>query len=406
MPKTDQTMNIDIFSPEARAPRPTDETTSGSEDNIASTERPPPGRPTSAADPDGFAVLVGRYLEHRAIHNYSPATIATERWVLRQVSVWCCRRDIHRPLDVTRAVMEQWQRAVFEHRTVAGGSLSASSQRHRLSMVRGFFDWLEQHNVITGSPVAFLELPRRERCLPSHVFTPAEVEQVLLQPDVRTPFGLRDRAILETLYSTGMRRAELAALDTADVGFDEGMVEIRKGKGRKGRIVPIGDRALSWIEEYLLGARPLLLVDDATQAVFVTERSRRFSLGHLSRIVSTHVATAGIAKRGSCHAFRHSMATALVNNDADVRHVQEMLGHESLSSTQVYTHIAIRRLKEVHDRAHPGARVQRRVVADVREVERSEHRTRQPHGHRKRTQPKAAANGSAGLPPSPAKQVS
>jgi integrase/recombinase XerD len=383
MQKMDQMMDIEILSAGAHGSCTADATTSQSRDAMGRTANGETQKALSPGDFDGFAALVGRYLEHRAIQNFSPATITTERWVLRQLSVWCCRRDVRRPVDVTRAVMEAWQRAVYEHRTAKGGSLSASSQRHRLSMVRGFFEWLTRRDIIKGSPAAFMELPRRERSLPSHVFTPAEVELILAQPDVGTPFGLRDRAILETLYSTGMRRAELAAVNVIDVGFDEGMVAIRKGKGRKGRVVPIGDRALSWIEKYLLEARPLLLLD-AIDAVFITERGRRFSLGHLSRVVSTHVGRAGIGKLGSCHAFRHSMATALVNNDADVRHVQEMLGHESLSSTQLYTHIAIRRLKEVHDRTHPGARLPRIVVADVRGIERPKCRTRRPHGYGQR----------------------
>jgi integrase/recombinase XerD len=336
--------------------------------------------------------LIRSYLEDRQMKNYSPATIETERWVLRQLSVWLRARGIRSAVEATRSTMEQWQRAVFEHRKASGESLSASSQRHRLSMVRGFFEWLAHEAIIKHSPVAFMELPRRERRLPSHVFTPAEIEHVLSQPDTNTPFGLRDRAILETLYSSGVRRGELAALDAADIYFDEGLLEVRKGKGRKARIVPIGERALSWIEKYLLKARPHLATEDVNNAVFITERGGRFSLGHLSRVVSQHVIRSGLGKGGSCHAFRHSMATALVNNDADVRHVQEMLGHESLSSTQVYTHIAIRRLKEVHDRAHPGARIQRRAAPDVQRVDRQTWPTRQPHGHPKDPRRNAAAN--------------
>jgi integrase len=219
MQKMDQMMDIEILSAGARGSCTADATTSRSRDAMGSAANGELGKALSPGDVDGFAALVARYLEHRAIQNYSPATIATERWVLRQLSAWCCRCEICRPVDVTRPVMEAWQRAVFEHRT-------------------------------------------------------AKV-------------GLRDRAILETLYSTGIRRAELAAVNVIDVGFDEGMVAARKGKGRKGRVVPIGDRALSWIEKYLLDARPLLLFGLPTRGPdrSLPQRPRRTKPGDIAALM-------------------------------------------------------------------------------------------------------------------------
>ena len=178
--------------------------------------------------------------------------------------------------------------------------------------------------------------------------------------DVETGLGIRDRAILETLYSTGIRRAELARLETTDLDPDRGILLIREGKGKKDRMVPIGDRALAWIDKYLREVRPLLMVPPDEGDLFLTRFGRAFVPNGVSELVSTAVKKSGVPKRGSAHLFRHTAATLMLEGGADIRYIQQMLGHESLATTQIYTRVAIRKLKEIHELTHPGAKLERR----------------------------------------------
>jgi len=209
---------------------------------------------------------------------------------------------------------------------------------------------------ILHNPASELELPRLEHRLPKHVLTVAEVEQVLAQPDIHDPLGLRDRALMETLYSTGMRRLELANLKLYDLDTERGTVTIRQGKGKKDRVIPIGDRAAAWVEKYIREARPRLVVEPDDHTVFLSNAGEPFCLDHLSDLVRTHVDAANIGKRGACHKFRHSMATLMLENGADIRYNQQMLGHADLKTTQIYTQVSIRQLKRIHTATHPAAR--------------------------------------------------
>jgi len=181
-------------------------------------------------------------------------------------------------------------------------------------------------------------------------------------PDVRTSMGLRDRAILETFYSTGMRRAELAGLRVGHVDADRGTVMVRQGKGRKDRVVPIGDRALLWIARYRDEARPELVVGGWDEGVlFLNPMGEPLDLGDLTALVADYVKRSGLGKEGSCHLLRHTMATLMLENGADTRIIQEILGHASLETTQIYTHLSILSVKKVHAATHPGKPAPRAV---------------------------------------------
>jgi integrase/recombinase XerD len=169
--------------------------------------------------------------------------------------------------------------------------------------------------------------------------------------------GLRDRAILETLYSTGMRRLELTHLKLYDVDLARGTVMIRQGKGRKDRLIPIGSRACAWIQKYLDEVRPQLVIRSDERALFVTDYGEPFERNRLSDLVKKYMRHAGIA-HGSCHALRHACATHMLENGADIRFIQALLGHAELSTTQIYTQVAIGKLKEIHAATHP-ARLER-----------------------------------------------
>ncbi|MCP4542391.1 MAG: tyrosine-type recombinase/integrase [Chloroflexi bacterium] len=190
--------------------------------------------------------------------------------------------------------------------------------------------------------------------MPRSVFTTDEVEAVLAVPDITKPNGLRDRALLETLYSSGLRRMEIINLGLYDVDRSRGTLMVRQGKGRKDRVVPIGERALKWIEKYLAESRPLLSNEMGDGPLFVTKPGKKFHQSTLTHLITRYINKAEIGKTGSCHSFRHSMATAMLEGGAGLRYVQAMLGHGDLSSTQVYTHVSIAQLKAVHEQTHPA----------------------------------------------------
>jgi integrase/recombinase XerD len=175
------------------------------------------------------------------------------------------------------------------------------------------------------------------------VLTAAEADTIINFADISQPLGIRDRAILETFYSTGMRRNELVNLKLNDLDMERGVVMIRQGKGKKDRCIPIGERALAWIDKYLIEARPLLIQEPDNGAVFISNNGSRLTDDALSRLVRWYVDRAQLSKRGSCHMFRHTMATLMLENGADIRFIQQMLGHAELSTTQVYTQVSIRR---------------------------------------------------------------
>lgn len=173
-------------------------------------------------------------------------------------------------------------------------------------------------------------------------------------PDVMTPRGLRDRAILETFYSTGLRRMELVRLTLGDLDTERAVLVVRQGKGKKDRTVPIGQRALLWVSKYLEEVRPELVKRAGCYQLFVTIHGDEFCATQMSKLVKGYIDRAGINKVGSCHLFRHSMATEMLEGGADVRFIQEMLGHENLETTQIYTRVSIRKLQEVHTQTHPA----------------------------------------------------
>jgi integrase/recombinase XerD len=262
-------------------------------------------------------------------------------------------RQLLRPTDVTKPILERYARWLYHHRKDDGRPLSFGSQYGQLMGVRMFFRWLARQNHFLSNPASELDLPRREKRLPKHVLTISEAEAVINQSTPNDPLGLRDRAILETFYSTGMRRMELVNLKLFDVDFDRGTVLIH-GKGKKDRMIPIGDRALAWIEKYLNDVRPSIVVEPDEGWLFLTKEGTQLIADHLSSLVKRYVEAANLGKTGACHLFRHTMATLMLEGGADVRYIQQMLGHSRLETTEVYTHVSIRTLKAIHSATHPA----------------------------------------------------
>lgn len=312
---------------------------------------------SEAADPDSLGAWMLRFLENLRVRNYAESTIYSRDGYLNVFLTWCKERGLTRPAEVTRFTLQRFQRHLFHHRKVDGEPLAFRSQRNGMLPLLAFFKWLTRQNVILYNPANELELPRVEKRLPRDLLTAEEAERVLAQPDIEDPLGVRDRAILETLYSTGIRRMELARLTVYDLDRGRGTLMVRQGKGRKDRLIPIGERALAWVEKYLWDVRPDLAPEPDPGTLFLTAHREGYSLDGLTRLVRKYVERAEVGKQGACHMFRHSMATVMLENGADIRFVQEMLGHAQLSTTQIYTQVAIHKLKEVHAATHPSGRL-------------------------------------------------
>jgi integrase/recombinase XerD len=337
------------------------------------------GRPSSVGqaalraphDPEGLAAYVLRYLEWLQVHNYAAPTVQNRQSYLGVFVAWCTDRGLATPREVTKPILERYQRSLYTHRKANGEPLTFRAQHARLIPVRAFFKWCAKQNYLLYNPASELELPRLEHRLPKHVLTKSEVEQVLAQPDTSESMGIRDRAILEVFYSTGMRRSELMGLGLFDLDRERGTVMIRQGKGKKDRMIPIGERAVAWIDRYQTQVRPEPVIERGNATLFLTQAGEAFTPDRLTQLVRGYVTAADIGKTGSCHLLRHTMATLMLENGADIRYIQAMLGHAELSTTQIYTQVSIRKLKEIHSATHPAKVRSPRVKADSSAVDES-----------------------------------
>lgn len=233
------------------------------------------------------------------------------------------------------------------------GRSSATVSRHMAAM-RTFYRFLVREGMLASDPTADLESPKLPQKLP-RVLTAEEVDQLLGQPSAGEPAGLRDKAMLELLYATGIRVSELVSLNLEQIHINNGFVRCL-GKGEKERIVPIGDVAARCLQEYLdRGRHKLIRPGNNSQSFFVNQHGRRLTRQGFWKIIKKYAAQAGITKEVTPHTIRHSFATHLLENGADIRSVQEMLGHADISTTQIYTHLTRNKLKEIYNRTHPRA---------------------------------------------------
>jgi integrase/recombinase XerD len=297
-----------------------------------------------------------RYLQHLAVKGFSESTLRVRRVHMEMFLKWCRRTRTTTPSQVTRTSIESYQRYLFQYRKKDGQPLAVASQHSRLAPLKVWFKWLNHRKYISTDPAAELELPRVGYKLPN-VMNRDEAERVLSQPNVGEPLGMRDRAMLEMLYSSGLRRMELLHLKLYDLDQKHGLVTVREGKGKRDRVVPIGERALAWLDMYLNGLRPEIVRKPDNGIVFLTTNGVPFTPNYLSWLARQYVKSAGIGKGGACHIFRHTMATLMLEGGADIRYIQAMLGHVRLDTTQIYTHVSIRMLKQVHTATHPAARL-------------------------------------------------
>ena len=306
-------------------------------------------------DARGLYAAMLRFIEHRGVSGSTAQSMYNFERYLRDFIGWAEVRSVTHPEHVSQAVLERYQRWLYHYRKQNGAPLSVSSQRSKVVPLRAFFKWLTRTGQLPANPAAEIDLPRKIRRLPRYVLSVVEVEQVLAQADTSGPIGLRDRAMMEVLYATGMRRMEIAGLEVGDVDLGKCVVLIREGKGRKDRLIPLGERALHWVRQYLERGREQLVWNQQEQCLFLGIEGLPMSPNWLSTHVASYVKRAEIGKHGGCHLFRHTMATLMLENGADIRFIQAMLGHAEISTTQIYAQVAIRQLQRVHALTHPGA---------------------------------------------------
>jgi len=306
---------------------------------------------------DGLEYCAAEWVESLRARNYAEGTLREREATLRFFRAWAAERDLVRVAEITRPVLEAYQRALSRPPEAGGRPVAWSMRRKRLEILRGFFRWLTRQNILLHNPASELELPRPEKRLPPAALTPEEVARLFAVPDVADPLGLRDRVMLEVFYASGLRRAELCRVECPELNLARGTLTVRQGKGKKDRVVPLGARAVSWLRRYLDEVRPRLLLDARVQTLFLTGYGEAFSPNVLTRMVTAWLAAAGLKGRGSCHLLRHTCATHMHEGGADIRHIQQLLGHACLETTAIYTDVTIRHLLEAHARCHPGARL-------------------------------------------------
>ena len=301
-----------------------------------------------------LALHLESYLQNLAVRNYSENTIEGRQDALKVFLAWAKDRDLNAPEKITKPILESYQRHLWRWKKKNGQPLGISTQRARLSTLKDFFAYLTKNNHLPANPASELELPRPEKRLPKEALTSEQIKKLLAIPNTRDPLGLRDRAILETFYSTGVRRSELTKLELCDLNPQRQTLSIRQGKGNKDRIVPIGKTALQWLESYLEKVRPKLLLEAHERALFLTSYGEGFNPDVLSRMVSKYIKQSDLGRQGSCHLLRHSCATHMLEGGADIRFIQQLLGHEKLETTAIYTQVSIEQLKAVHANTHPA----------------------------------------------------
>jgi integrase/recombinase XerD len=286
------------------------------------------------------------YLAHLVVErNLSPRTLESYGRDLRQFSAFATNRKLD-----TSSIERSDLRDYLGSRRDAG--LSPRSSARALSAIRGFFRFLVGTEALAADPTANIRSPSLWQTVP-HTLNSSEIDALLAAPDTSTTLGLRNRAMFETLYATGLRVSELVGLTTDRVRLDPGFVRI-VGKGRKERLVPLGLAAIDWIERYSDAGRALLDRDRRPE-LFLNHRGGVLTRQGFWKILRHHAQQAGIKTKLSPHVIRHSFATHLVENGADLRAVQMMLGHSSLTTTEIYTHVARERLRKLYDEKHPRA---------------------------------------------------
>lgn len=298
--------------------------------------------------------LLSLFEDHVCV-SYAEKTVKTVMRVARLFLFWLEEQGVSL-IEARTADIESYQRHVCALRQKDDTPYSIPEQHHRIAVVKSLFRFLARRGYILSDPSGPVGYPRPEKRLPRGVLTRDEARKLVEAPDLETPQGLRDRAILEVFYGTGIRAGELAQLKTTDVDTEDRILRVILGKGGKDRNVPLTRAAAEAVERYLVDGRPRIRGAVRSRWLFLALRGGRMYASLLNEVVQGAATKAGLDKHVTCHALRHSCATHLLKGGADIRHIQALLGHACLSSTERYTHVEISDLSKVVRRAHPRGR--------------------------------------------------
>lgn len=300
-----------------------------------------------------IARLIPVYIDHLRSCGRAAHTIKGIRSSLKNLVQFLESENLTELEDLTSQALEEYRSELSFCLTAKGTPLARSTQIQRLCNVKGFTAFLKARDYLFQDPAEALDVPNQPQRLPKAILSAKEVAKLMAAPDMRTARGYRNRIILEVLYDTGVRRAELSDIKLADLDLDGGFIRIT-GKGDKQRVVPLSTRVCELIGNYLLFVRPQMVQGEDPGYLVVNRWGKRLDPNGVWAAVRRCVQLAGIKKRVSTHSLRHSCATHMLKNGAPVRHIQEMLGHASINTTQIYTRVTINDLKQVHAQYHPS----------------------------------------------------
>lgn len=290
---------------------------------------------------ENISAVVDRFIDSLWLEDgLSKNTLESYRYDLKNFSIWY-KKDL---IEVTQSNIQEYLAFKFP-------SSKSRSISRLLATLRRFYRYLLREKIIKEDPTLMIEMPKQSKTLPKSL-NEEEVENLLNAPNVDQDQGLRDRAMLELLYACGLRVTELVSILLTELSINDGVIRIT-GKGNKTRLVPLGEEAMSWINKYLTHARDQILKEKKSKFLFVTNRGEAMTRQTFWHIIKKYAFAAGIQKSISPHVLRHAFATHLLNHGADLRVVQMLLGHSDISTTQIYTHIAKERLKDLHEKHHP-----------------------------------------------------
>jgi integrase/recombinase XerD len=293
------------------------------------------------------------YLKHLQTLGRSFYTVKGSRSALGDLSRFLDQEQVASLEDLTSDLLLEYQEDLAFRFTDKGKSLALRSQAQILGVVKGFIRFLKDQDYLVHDPGQGIRLPKKPHKLPKAILSPKEVKQMLEAPDIQTNRGYRNRIVLEILYDTAIRRAEASSIKVTDLDLESGFIRIQ-GKGDKERVVPFSKRVCELVKNYLLMVRPSFVQGEDDGHLFLNRWGQKMGPMSIWGVVKTTVKQAGIRKSVSTHTFRHTCATHMLRNGAPIRHLQEMLGHESLESTQIYTRVTINDLKKIHAKYHPS----------------------------------------------------
>lgn len=301
--------------------------------------------------------LIPEYLKHLQARGFSVHSVVNAKGMLRHFTAFLHQEGVAELEQLTLEIIEEYQQEIAFSFTAKGRPLAVRTQEKRLSTIRGFTRFLKEHDYLVHDPGALLKLPKKPKSLPRSILGEPDVKKLIAAPDSHTNRGYRNMIILELLYDTGIRRAEIADIRLPDIDLDGGYILIR-GKGNKERVVPVSARVSALLRNYILAVRASFLKGNDPGYLIMNRWGDKMHGQGIWEVVRLCAGLSKLKTKVTPHALRHTCATHMLRNGAPVRHIQEMLGHESLETTQIYTHVTINDLKEVHSKYHPSERMQ------------------------------------------------